>query len=359
MKSSGSGPKKAVSPMPVDLRYFSALMAMLRGSREYGSFVIGSTMLQMSDSVGSAMNGSMTAVSASGTTSMSEAWIACQPRIEEPSNPRPPSKTASLSSSMGTVKCCQMPRKSLNLRSTNSAFFSLMRSRTCFGVRLAISFVLLPVRAGRLRPVRVARLVPRRNAPNRPDRPTGRPPCPFCGQGVPALRARPRGRSRGKNITVPPWERRVSSRQEAALSDPRDEAARLYREHGAAVYRRCLRLLRDREAARDATQEVFVKLVRDMKRLKDRVTALPWIYRVATNHCLNLRRDAARRGEDALEPALEVSPGAPPDGHPDRYPDRQLAQQVLSRFDGTTQAIAVGDRKSTRLNSSHHRISYA
>src|SRR5574342_628093 len=302
MKSSGSGPKKAVSPSPVDLRYFSALMAMLRGSREYGSLVMGSTTLQMSDSVVCAMKGSIAAVLGSGTTSMSEAWIACQPRIEEPSKPSPSSNTASESSSMGTVKCCQMPRKSLNLRSTNSAFFSLMRSRTCFGVRLAISFVLLPVRAGRLRPVRVARLVPRWNAPNRPDQPTGRPPCPFCGQGVPALRARPRGRSRGKNITVPPWERRVSSRQEAALSDPRDEAARLYREHGAAVYRRCLRLPRDREAA----------------------------------------RDAAHRGEDALEPALEVSPGAPPDGHPDRYPDRQLAQQVLSRFDGTTQAIAVG-----------------
>ncbi len=121
------------------------------------------------------------------------------------------------------------------------------------------------------------------------------------------------------------------------MSDPRDEAARLYREHGPAVYRRCLRLLGSREAARDATQEVFVKLVRDMKRLQDRETALPWIYRVATNYCLNLRRDAARRGEEALDPALEVSGGAP-----DRYPERQLAQQVLSRFDSTTQAIAVG-----------------
>ena len=59
MKNSGSGPKKAVSPMPVPLRYFSAFMAMLRGSREYGSLVIGSTTLQMSESVGSAMNGSM------------------------------------------------------------------------------------------------------------------------------------------------------------------------------------------------------------------------------------------------------------------------------------------------------------
>lgn len=122
------------------------------------------------------------------------------------------------------------------------------------------------------------------------------------------------------------------------MSDPREHAARLYREHGPAVYRRCLRLLKDREAARDATQEVFVKLVRDMKRLEDRETALPWIYRVATNHCLNLRRDVARRGEEEIEPELEI-PGHVP---ADLYPDRQLAQRVLSRFDRTTQAIAVG-----------------
>ncbi len=122
------------------------------------------------------------------------------------------------------------------------------------------------------------------------------------------------------------------------MSDPREQAARLYREHGPAVYRRCLRLLGDREAARDATQEVFVKLVRDMKRLEGRETALPWIYRVATNHCLNLRRDAARRREEELEPALEVSGRAPAD----LYPERQLAQRVLSRFDETTRAVAVG-----------------
>jgi len=125
------------------------------------------------------------------------------------------------------------------------------------------------------------------------------------------------------------------------LSDPRTEAARLYRELGPAVYRRCLRLLGgDREAARDATQEVFVRLVRDMERLQDRETVLPWIYRVATNHCLNLRRDAGRRREEALEGAadLEVSARAPADG----WPDRQLAQAVLSRFDAETQAVAVG-----------------
>ncbi len=33
MKNSGSGPTNTVSPMPVDFRYSSARLAMLRGSR--------------------------------------------------------------------------------------------------------------------------------------------------------------------------------------------------------------------------------------------------------------------------------------------------------------------------------------
>ncbi len=81
-----------------------------------------------------------------------------------------------------------------------------------------------------------------------------------------------------------------------------------------------------------------MKLVRNMGRLEGRESALPWIYQVATNHCLNLRRDAARRGEEELEPALEVSSGAPAD----LFPERQLARRLLARFDATTRAIAVG-----------------
>jgi RNA polymerase sigma-70 factor (ECF subfamily) len=120
-------------------------------------------------------------------------------------------------------------------------------------------------------------------------------------------------------------------------SPERERIASLYRELGPAVYRRCLRLLKDREAARDATQEVFVKLLRDIDRLAQRETALPWIYRVATNHCLNLLRDARRHGADSAEDSLEVVADAPPS-----FPERRLAREVLSRFDLQTQAIAVG-----------------
>jgi len=122
------------------------------------------------------------------------------------------------------------------------------------------------------------------------------------------------------------------------LEEARSRAAALYREYGPLVYRRCLRLLRDPEAAKDATQEVFMKLVRDMERLSDRETVLPWLYRVAMNHCLNLRRNQSRRGEDTSETELEL-----PDGPVrESYPDRHLVQQVLSRFDQATQTVAVG-----------------
>ena len=43
----------------------------------------------------------------------------------------------------------------------------------------------------------------------------------------------------------------------------------LYRELGPVVYRRCLRILGDRSAAQDATQEVFIKLLSNLGRLEE------------------------------------------------------------------------------------------
>jgi len=120
------------------------------------------------------------------------------------------------------------------------------------------------------------------------------------------------------------------------VAGERERAAEAYRTYGPAVYRRCLRLLRDREAAKDAAQEVFVKLVRDLSRLEDPEVALPWLYRVATNHCLNQLRNAGRRGEEPIG-ELELSGGAGPS-----FADRHLATSVLARFDEGTQAVAVG-----------------
>src|SRR4029453_12669098 len=91
-------------------------------------------MVQVSDRVGTAQNGSMKAVAGSGRASMSEASMLFQPRMEEPSKPRPSVKAASSSSEMGRLKCCQVPKVSTNLISTILAPCFLASSKTLLGV---------------------------------------------------------------------------------------------------------------------------------------------------------------------------------------------------------------------------------
>src|SRR6267143_6506477 len=91
-------------------------------------------MVQVSERVGTAQNGSMKALAGSGMASMSEASIDFQPRIEEPSKPKPSVKTSSVNSAMGQLKCCQVPKVSTNLTSTIRAPCWRAISVTPFGV---------------------------------------------------------------------------------------------------------------------------------------------------------------------------------------------------------------------------------
>lgn len=85
-----------------------------------------------------------------------------------------------------------------------------------------------------------------------------------------------------------------------AGSESDDRLSQLYRRHGAAVFARCRRLLRDDAAAEDATQEVFCRVQRHLPRVPDAADALPWLFRVASNYCLNQLRDGRRRRQVPL-----------------------------------------------------------
>src|SRR5436853_4122957 len=72
-------------------------------------------MVQVTLRVGMAQKGSMKAEAGSGMASMSEASIDFQPRMEEPSKPKPSAKASSVNSPIGQLKCCQVPKVSTNL----------------------------------------------------------------------------------------------------------------------------------------------------------------------------------------------------------------------------------------------------
>jgi len=71
----------------------------------------------------------------------------------------------------------------------------------------------------------------------------------------------------------------------------------LYRRYGAAVERRARAILGSRDAAADAVQEVFIRVLRAYEQFRGESSPMTWLYRVTTNHCLNQLRNEKRRGE--------------------------------------------------------------
>ncbi len=52
-----------------------------------------------------------------------------------------------------------------------------------------------------------------------------------------------------------------------------------------------------REDAEEATQEVFVRVMRSLDQFDGRSSMSTWLYQITTNYCLNQLRDRARRRE--------------------------------------------------------------
>ena len=125
----------------------------------------------------------------------------------------------------------------------------------------------------------------------------------------------------------------------------------------------CARWLGDREEARDAAQEVFLKVYRHAAKAEPRGQFFTWLYRIAINHCLNhlRRRRIARFFSLQGLGAGRQSGGAgrddvafdPADGGPDaetellarerwretrkrleQLPENQRVVVMLARFEG-------------------------
>lgn len=133
--------------------------------------------------------------------------------------------------------------------------------------------------------------------------------------------------------------------------------ASLVERYQERLLRVCTRMLGDREEARDAAQEAFLKAFRAAADYRPRGQVYTWLYRIAVNGCLNrLRRRRvvrflslsapAETGDDA--PAFDPAADAPgPDDELESrrrwqrarraiaaLPPNQRAVLVLARFEG-------------------------
>ena len=102
--------------------------------------------------------------------------------------------------------------------------------------------------------------------------------------------------------------------------------AELYRQYGPIIYSRCRRMLKDDALAEDATQDVFLRVMRSFDQAPTGTSMLPWVHRITTNYCLNAIRDRRHQPEPVGE--LPESAGTSPES---LMHDRHLAQRLLQR----------------------------
>lgn len=117
----------------------------------------------------------------------------------------------------------------------------------------------------------------------------------------------------------------------------------LMRAHEAFVLRLAQRLLLDREEAKDAAQEVFLRLHRSLGRFDEQRPLTPWLYRTTVNICHDLRRKSRRLV--SLEWASGASAAGPlPEAEMVARERRTLVEQALQTIpEGERDAIVLRD----------------
>ncbi|MEN8239008.1 MAG: sigma-70 family RNA polymerase sigma factor [Actinomycetota bacterium] len=83
--------------------------------------------------------------------------------------------------------------------------------------------------------------------------------------------------------------------------------------HEDRVFAICLRMLRDREAALDVTQDTFLTVFRKVDRYKATAAFSTWLYRVTVNTCYDYLRKQKRKQADRLPETHDIADPASQD----------------------------------------------
>ena len=123
----------------------------------------------------------------------------------------------------------------------------------------------------------------------------------------------------------------MNERELIARLQKRDEAAfeELIRQYEKKVYTLCFRMCGSSEDAEEATQDAFLALWRGIDRFRQESSLSTWLYRLASNACIDTLRRRKKQNavslddEDLFIDAVDTSP------QPQEAAERREAQKLL------------------------------
>jgi RNA polymerase sigma-70 factor (ECF subfamily) len=90
--------------------------------------------------------------------------------------------------------------------------------------------------------------------------------------------------------------------RERQIRSSEEEFNLVFELHKTKIYNYVLGMVRNASEAEDLTQEIFVKVYRNLPTFRGDSELSPWLYRIAKNTCLDYFRQASHKREKRVQP---------------------------------------------------------
>jgi RNA polymerase sigma factor (sigma-70 family) len=130
-------------------------------------------------------------------------------------------------------------------------------------------------------------------------------------------------------------------------------ASEIYDRYSGRIYNFAFRFLKNSEAAEDATQEVFVKMLKHANQFHGDAKLSTWLFSITANWCRDFLRKADNKSKESED--VLISLPAPSELAPDRNLERRESERRVQR---ALQSLTAEQREAILL-SRYQGLSYA
>ncbi len=115
--------------------------------------------------------------------------------------------------------------------------------------------------------------------------------------------------------------------------------SQLYRRYAGRVFAKCISMLADHGMARDATQDVFIKILLNLSKFTEQSSFSTWVYSVTYNYCIDLIRKKKKNILIFTEDIGRVSTASEVE-----IPDSVILEMETNRLEKVMDNLPVGDK---------------
>ena len=130
-------------------------------------------------------------------------------------------------------------------------------------------------------------------------------------------------------------------------------ASEIYDRYSGRIYNFAFRFLKNAEAAEDATQEVFVKMLRYANQFNGDAKLSTWLFSITANWCRDYLRKADNKSKESDDVLVQLPAPA------ELSPDRTLEQRENEAMVRKALAALTPEQREAILLSRYQGLSYA